>query len=321
MDNRGKISVIVPVYNAEKYLSKCIESILAQTYQNIEIILVNDGSKDNSLQVCNDYAILDNRIIVINQENGGPSKARNSGIDAATGQYLGFVDSDDTINKNMYELLLKNMLETESQISMIGMQYCFINGKKRVYYEAGEKRVIFQKEMMDIFWKNRIITFAPVDKLYSREAIGEIRFDTQIKMCEDQKFVYQVMKNVNKSVYDPSIGYNIFCTEGSLSRSKPTRYHLSILDVNEYIINDITDENQKIQAMLYNVNCCLTFFVVNYKNGEFLEEDINRIDNIIKKNSLLVLKKGDIKLKIKLFLYYFSKKLLGILIDSKNKAE
>ena len=99
------ISVIVPIYKVEKYLSKCIESIIAQEYSNIEIILVDDGSPDNCGKICNDYAIKDNRIKVIHKENGGLSSARNAGIDIAQGEYIGFVDSDDTIEPYMYEKL------------------------------------------------------------------------------------------------------------------------------------------------------------------------------------------------------------------------
>ena len=105
----GKVSIIVPIYNVEKYLSKCIESILSQTYKNIEIILVDDGSPDNSPQICDEYAKKDDRIIVIHKANGGVSSARNAGIDIATGKYIGFVDPDDYIENNMYELMVNKI--------------------------------------------------------------------------------------------------------------------------------------------------------------------------------------------------------------------
>ena len=102
------ISVIVPVYNVEDYLDRCIESIINQTYKNLEIILVDDGSTDSSGKKCDEYALRDGRIKVFHKENGGVSSARNMGLDIATGDYIGFVDSDDLLEHNMYEMLLNN---------------------------------------------------------------------------------------------------------------------------------------------------------------------------------------------------------------------
>ena len=103
------ISVIVPVYNVEKYVEKCVESIINQTYKNIEIILVDDGSTDNSGKIIDNISLKDNRIKVIHKENGGLSDARNAGLDICNGKYIGFVDSDDSIHKKMYEILYKNI--------------------------------------------------------------------------------------------------------------------------------------------------------------------------------------------------------------------
>ena len=106
MNQDRKISVIVPVYNVEAYLPRCVESIMAQTYQNLEIFLVDDGTKDNCGAICDAYARQDNRVRVIHKENGGLSSARNAGIDASTGEYLSFVDSDDWIEPDMYEKMM-----------------------------------------------------------------------------------------------------------------------------------------------------------------------------------------------------------------------
>ena len=103
---KEKISIIVPIYNVEKYLDRCIESIVGQTYKNLEIILIDDGSPDNCPQMCDEWAKKDDRIKVVHKENGGVSLARNKGMDIATGTYIGFVDSDDYIDKNMYEKLM-----------------------------------------------------------------------------------------------------------------------------------------------------------------------------------------------------------------------
>ena len=113
-----KISVIVPVYKVEPYLRKCLDSIVNQTYRNLEIILVDDGSPDNCGAICDEYAAGDGRIRVIHQENGGVSSARNAGLSAVTGEWVGWVDSDDWIEPDMYEYLLKNALEQNADIAV-----------------------------------------------------------------------------------------------------------------------------------------------------------------------------------------------------------
>ena len=119
MKKNNLISIIVPIYNVEKYLKKCIDSIINQTYKNLEIILVDDGSPDNCGKICDEYAKKDNRIKVIHKENGGVSSARNVGVENATGEYIGFVDSDDYIEKDMYEVLINNLKKENADISII----------------------------------------------------------------------------------------------------------------------------------------------------------------------------------------------------------
>ena len=115
------ISVIVPIYNVEKYLARCVDSIVNQTYKNLEIILVDDGSPDRCPQMCDDYAEKDSRIKVIHKKNGGLSDARNAGMAVATGEYISFIDSDDWIETSMFELLLNNIFQYDCEISCGGI--------------------------------------------------------------------------------------------------------------------------------------------------------------------------------------------------------
>ena len=121
MNQNPRISVIVPVYNVEQYLPRCVESILAQTYENLEILLVDDGTKDNSGAICDAYARQDARVKAIHKKNGGLSSARNAGIDAATGEYLSFVDSDDWIEPDMYEKMMALMEKYGVRLVCAGM--------------------------------------------------------------------------------------------------------------------------------------------------------------------------------------------------------
>ena len=113
-----KVSVIIPVYNVEKYLEECIQSVLKQTYKNLEIILVDDGSPDNCPKMCDEWAKKDSRIKVIHKQNGGASSSRNTGLDVMTGDFMCFIDSDDFIAKNYIEVLYNNLIETNSDVSM-----------------------------------------------------------------------------------------------------------------------------------------------------------------------------------------------------------
>ena len=117
------ISIIVPIYKVEKYLKKCIQSIMNQTYLNFELILVDDGSPDDCPMICDNYAKLDNRIVVLHKQNGGLSDARNAGLDVARGEYIGFVDSDDFIANNMYEKLLSGLLAEDADMAVCNFSY------------------------------------------------------------------------------------------------------------------------------------------------------------------------------------------------------
>ena len=123
------ISVIVPIYNVEKYLERCVESIINQTYKNLEIILVDDGSPDNCPQMCDDYAKKDSRIKVVHKKNGGLSDARNAGMKVATGEYVSFIDSDDYISLDFYETLLETIVDNDSDIVECSVVKFYENGK------------------------------------------------------------------------------------------------------------------------------------------------------------------------------------------------
>ena len=128
-----KITVIVPVYNVENYLNKCLDSILKQTYQNLEIIVVNDGSTDNSGTICQEYAQKDNRIVYIEKDNGGLSDARNAGLDRMTGSYVTFVDSDDWIEQDYVEVLYNKLTEYQADIA-VGNYYSFNESEGMFYF-------------------------------------------------------------------------------------------------------------------------------------------------------------------------------------------
>lgn len=162
-----KISVIVPVYNVEQYLERCVDSIINQTYTNLEIILVNDGSTDNSGKLCDELAKKDERIRVIHKENGGLSDARNRGIEEAESDLVGFIDSDDYIDNDMYEILLKNLNNTDADLSMCAL-YDVYNNTPEAQVTNKETWKLSSEQAIKMVMEAKILSVTAVNKLYRK---------------------------------------------------------------------------------------------------------------------------------------------------------
>ncbi|WP_209122916.1 glycosyltransferase family 2 protein [Alkalihalobacillus sp. BA299] len=220
-----KISIIVPVYKVEKYLHKCIDSILNQSYPNLEIILVNDGSPDNCGSICDEYAEQDQRVKVIHKENGGLSSARNSGLDLATGEYIGFVDSDDYIEKDMYEELYKAAYEhsadvVECSLNIIeGTSNRTIEGHGNM--EIGDNVFALQR-LLELPYRN--VTY---NKLYKKTLFNDIRYPN--KTYEDGFVAYKILHNLKKYVFIGLGKYNYIKREGSIMADQK-KYSIKNLD-------------------------------------------------------------------------------------------
>lgn len=196
----NKICIIIPIYNVEKYLPQCLDSVLEQTYQNLEIILVNDGSTDSCGEICDGYANKDSRIKVIHKENGGLSDARNAGIKIATGEFIAFIDSDDWISPNFCEILLKTALQNKAEIVECGFakfeNESEINLEKSS--EKNEKFVYNTEEAVELLMKENLKQMA-CNKLFKRDIIKNIFFEKNRKH-EDEFWTYQIFGNANQIV-------------------------------------------------------------------------------------------------------------------------
>ena len=196
------ICVIVPVYNVEQYLDQCINSILEQTYKNLEIILVDDGSTDKSGIMCDQYAKIDNRIKVIHKNNGGLSDARNAGMKVATGDYIAFVDSDDFISTDMYKVLAELIEQNDADIAIAN--WCgFYNGKEVSKERTGKILIFEEMETLEflIYGKNNYkISLSVWDRLYRREIVKDFSFPKG-RCYEDVVWSTKVFYKAKKSVY------------------------------------------------------------------------------------------------------------------------
>lgn len=218
--NKPRISIIVPVYNIEEYLPRCIESILNQTYTNFQLILVNDGSKDSSGTICDEYAIKDERVVVFHKENGGSSSARNVGIEAATGEYLGFVDSDDYIEPDMYEKMIAAMDETGCNIVQVARDEIDENGNKLANIcEMPESVVEYCSEdfLKDLLLHIGDCSFCT--KLLKRDLFFEHKFP-EGALNEDFHLLVNLLKQGERIVSLPYCGYHVFYRIGSNTRKK-----------------------------------------------------------------------------------------------------
>ena len=201
------ISVIVPVYNREKNIADCIESLLQQTYDNLEIILVDDGSKDSSLDICNKYAQQNKKIKIVSKENGGVSSARNAGLKAATGDYIGFVDADDEISPEMYNILLNNIYKYNVKVSICA-------------FACNEKTILPKGELVsaEYFLKRNIKNLNVWNKLFHRETISNLYFDERLKYAEDMLFCFYAILRTDKVFCDKRPLYFYHVNEASATR-------------------------------------------------------------------------------------------------------
>lgn len=204
----GKVSVIVPVYNCEKYVKQSIESILNQTYCNIEVVLVDDGSTDSSGRICDKYALLDERVKVIHQSNQGVSAARNAGLKVTTGEFITFVDADDYVELDMYDYLLEMIRKYDADISHCGYKRVGLDGK--VEKEVNGTKIILEqnaREAIECMLSGRYFAPSLCNKLFRKELFCEIEFNTAFVNNEDVLVAFQVFQKAEKIVFSDETKY------------------------------------------------------------------------------------------------------------------
>ena len=236
------ISVIVPVYNVERYIRQCVESILEQTYADLEIILVDDGSTDGSGSICDEYKLKDDRVVVIHKCNGGLSDARNAGLDIARGEYIGFVDSDDYIEPDMYEVLYKNCERYAADLAAARFVKFNTQGEDRKNFTENIE-VFSREEMLRLFIvgdRRYEITMSVWDRLYKRELISDLRFPVG-KCYEDIVFSTKVIEKSKINVYIDRALYHYRLREDSISGEDFNDYNRAPLR----IITDLIPELER----------------------------------------------------------------------------
>lgn len=220
-----KVSIIIPIYNVEKYLTKCVESVINQTYSNIEIILVDDGSPDKCGQICDEYAKKDKRIQVIHKKNGGLSDARNKGIEKSTGDYLFFLDSDDFIEKDTIEFLTKILEENNADLSVCSVyNYNPLTNEKKRDEDVSKdyiKVLNVEEALLLMLDTTKAFSWRAWNKLYKKELFNNVRYPIG-KIYEDVGTTYRLILNSKKIVYSSNPKYYYVYNDCSITKT----YHL-----------------------------------------------------------------------------------------------
>lgn len=298
MTNKPLISVIIPIYNSDKYLARCIDSICKQTYTNLEIILVNDGSTDNSINICKESANKDKRISIFDIPNGGVSNARNTGLKNASGEYIQFIDSDDYVSNNYIESLFNSLTSTNSGLVVCAIESYDNQNIKFDEWRVPENVLDFETINRDLFLEliEKFLLFGPVNKLYRTEIISQnsIFFDPSLSYGEDLIFNFDYFKYIKSIAINSDVTYKyIHDNTESLSKKHysnktelANRIHFTLIDF--FNNNGLTD-NKSI-SVLYNRLFDYYYnetFKITSSRGLTLNEKYNKVKNILRDQELI----------------------------------
>ena len=284
MDNL--ISVIIPAYNVAPCLPRCLDSVLAQTYTFLEIIVINDGSTDKTGEVIERYSKLDSRIISVHKENGGVTQARLEGIKRAKGDYIGFVDGDDCIEADMYERLLRNALKFNAQISHCGYQMCFADGRVHYFHNTGylvkQDRITALKELLS----GSRIEPGLCNKLFHKTLLHSLfhdtEMDTSIKINEDLLMNFYLFSKAETTVFDDWCPYHYIVRENSASRAELSENKIYDPIKVKKIILSMAEEELAAEAKRAYINTCINIYHVLLVAGKEYKKDLKKIRNLLK---------------------------------------
>lgn len=294
MDKKPKISIIVPVYNVGKYLRRCIDSILAQSFPDFELLLIDDGSTDNSGEICDEYASKDLRIKVFHKENGGVSSARNVGLDNVCGEWVAFIDADDEIKEGYL-----NIRKEYQNSDVIIKPYCLIRTDDNCKPKYQKPRILRGRDAIFRYYVRKRNN-ALWDKLIRRELIGSSRFNVNVSIGEDFLFFLGVLPNVKVLAFDNVGAYCYYVREGSAMQSVDVNRRIKILWENVSNVREITgsDELLYVQSgIIYS-----SYVVLLYHYRHLLDKDeYERLKGMIRELRLRDLKYVDITTVRKLY--------------------
>lgn len=271
------LSIIIPAFNSEKYIGKCLESIINQNYNNYEVIIVNDGSTDNTEKICKNIIKDNNKFKIINKINGGVSSARNEALKISTGKYIWFIDSDDYIEKDA----LKIIYEKIDDVDVLAFGYEQIYKTKQTY--KFKERKIDQDKAIKYMFLNKIFIGALWNKVIKREIIEQIRFDERISFGEDLLFQYYTLKSSKKIKIINNILYHYVIRDGGICKSSDIDKKIQGIYVTDIILKENFDDRKiKKYAIIKYVNINI-LVLMQYKEYKKNNEYYNKLSKNLKK--------------------------------------
>lgn len=299
-----KVSVIIPVYNVEKYLSRCIDSVLAQTFTDFEILLIDDGSYDNSGYICDQYAENDNRIRVFHKENGGVSSARNVGLDNARGEWIAFIDADDWISEDY----LKQEYDVNTDIIQLGYNVISENGELIRTFKVQKKILTKQESIYKHFVQKR--TNALWDKLFSYNVISKTRFNIKVSVGEDFLFTLSLMKTIKSYSFSTTGMYSYInrddSTMGRINKRPRERLSIALQNIDN-ICKTINNLHYLKNSILFS-----TYLNIIILNASLLtKEEKEYIIKLFSKIKLNTLKYVTLKDKVYIYIKWLIFKLFS----------
>lgn len=311
-----KISIIVPIFNSSEHLVKCIESIVNQTHNNIEIILINDGSTDKSGAIADRYAELDERIVVIHSENKGVSSARNLGLKLATGDYIGFVDSDDFIKLNMYKNLIDIAIKENVDVVQCGFQYVSEENKLKNKLVYPNMNLQTKDEVLRAYFQTRKINPVLWNKIYKRSVIKEIKM-IEGRNHEDSMAIPEILLNCNTLINTSEAYYYYVQGDETIMSSEFTEKSMDQLYAGDYVIELCKRENKDYLIDAYitsSLDCILLYQKLEDSKMKERSQYQNRIISTFNRNYKKIfrseeMKKSSIKIKIAVHSFKINKKL------------
>ena len=279
------ISIVVPAYNCGPWLPRCLDSILNQTYSNLEIIVVNDGSTDDTKQVLETYAARDSRIVAIHQNNMGEYATRLNGVDAASGAWIGFVDSDDEIEPQMFEILMANADTYGADISHCGYQVVYPNGNVDYQHNSGLVKIQDTKTGMRDLLEEKIMEMSLCNKMFRRELFQGMRqwMDCSIVVNGDMLMNYYLFSHSQKAVLEDICPYHYLIRMGSVSRRKLNQYIIYDPIRVRQLILDRCEPEMKDDARRALIRMCLVSYrLVAMETDAIYAEDRKKLQAMIR---------------------------------------
>lgn len=325
MGERPLISIIVPVYNVSKYLRECLDSVCAQEGINSEIIVVDDGSTDGSAEICDEYAGKHANLKVIHKQNGGLASARNAGLDVMNGDYVGFVDSDDYIEADMYKILFQAMKKNESNIACCS---CFrvIDGKPGMMEKpVTVPTVLVGNDIIRSLLLNKEMTYSACDKLFNAELFRAVRFPKENLPSEDIPCIYGILKSIDKVVYIGAAKYYYRLVMTSISKKEFTSKNMSTLYYNMEICDDVKKNMPELrkEADFSLVQCTASIYSHLMRDGKQKEckKEKRCMEKLLWKNAVNIVNNPCLSFNGKLMALSVPLRCYSILMKLRSKIK